>query len=335
MQANPLLTIAVPTYNGEKTIRSMLDILLPQITEEVEVLFSDNCSTDATPQIIQEYRKRYPFIRCISNTKNIGADGNFLQCMLEAKGKFVMLISDDDILTEQSVNRIVSFLRENPDVSCAYLDSVAFRDHYQGIASCHSYEKLKPVEKSFCTTDKNVFFDYCKRLFGFTSSYIWSTERIHGIDNPQQYFDTYFLQAYILVLCTNRADDKLGLIAGPCVAVGEYGIIGNYDMAQVEGIYYNKMMEFAIKNGYPRKAMEDFYVWKIIHLCRNSIIKERAVGVKKTSVKNIFKATWRYPKAWVLYPLLLLPPGVCLLILKAIRKKQGRAFTSQVNRPNE
>ena len=50
----PLLTIAIPTYNGSKTIRNMLDLLLPQCNDQVELLISDNCSTDNTEVIIDE-----------------------------------------------------------------------------------------------------------------------------------------------------------------------------------------------------------------------------------------------------------------------------------------
>ena len=55
MPEKPLLTIAVPTFNGSRTIRNMLDILLPQVDSRVELIVIDNCSTDDTPQIIRNY----------------------------------------------------------------------------------------------------------------------------------------------------------------------------------------------------------------------------------------------------------------------------------------
>mgnify|MGYP002436757548 len=54
MKNQPVLTIAIPIYNGERTIKNMLDILMPQCNEKIEVLVSDNCSTDSTPNIIKE-----------------------------------------------------------------------------------------------------------------------------------------------------------------------------------------------------------------------------------------------------------------------------------------
>ena len=46
LEESTLLTIAIPTYNGARTIGNMLDILLPQINDQVEVVIVDNCSTD-------------------------------------------------------------------------------------------------------------------------------------------------------------------------------------------------------------------------------------------------------------------------------------------------
>lgn len=334
---NPLLTIGIPTYNGSRTIRNMLDILLPQVDfNTVEILISDNCSTDETPEIINEYKKKFPQINVITNESNLGADGNFLQCMLTAKGKFVMLISDDDIIVENAVARIIAFLTKHEDVSLVYLDAVAFRDIYKELRLCHRYKEfMKPVKTDICTTDKALFLEYSQRLWGFTSVYIWRTERIRQIEDVKKYFNSYFLQAYINIHCTNFSWDKLGLIAGPCIAVGEYGIIGNYDVALVEGVNYHKMIDFAVEyGGYDRKRFEKWYIWKLCRLCRNAIIKERAIKVKKTSVKNILAASYRYPKAWYsLYPFLLLPKPVCRYVLKVKRKAQGRAFTTYVNRP--
>lgn len=332
----PLLTIAVPTYNGSRTIRNMLDVLLPQVTPEVEVLISDNCSTDETPKIIEEYYKKYPFIHILRNATNIGPDGNFLQCMLKAAGKFVMLISDDDIIVEGAVPSILGFLKKYPDVSLVYLESLGFKDVYRGINSCHRYRYIPVLQEDVCTVDKKEFLTHCVRMFGFTSSFVWSTERIRKIDNPKKLFGTYFLQAYISVLCSDRADDQLGIIHSPCIAVGEYGLIGNFDTALVEGIYYHKMLELAVTSGYDRKIFEDWYIKKLCILCRRAIILERASKNFKTKVSNILKASWRYPLAWIsLYPFLLLPNWACRLILKTVRTLQKRTTTSCVNRPTD
>lgn len=332
----PLLTIAVPTYNGEKTIRNMLNLLLPQYDSRIEILISDNCSTDGTPETINEYRKEYPFLHYVRQEYNGGADYNFLQCMKLSSGRFTMLISDDDIIIENAVKKILSFLEKNPEISLAYLDAVAFRDKYSDIDHCHHYKKFSPVLKEdITTTDKTEFMHYAQRLWGYTSNYVWSTQRFWQIEHPEKFFDTYFLQCYINILCSNSKDDVLGLIKGPCIAIGEYGIIGNYDTALVEGIFYKRMIEFAVKiGGYNKRQLDKYYIWKICVLGRNSVIKEMVAGVKKTKVRNLLKCSWNYPRAWItLYPFLLIPQSICKAIFKLYRKLQGRSYETYVNRP--
>lgn len=334
---SPLLTIAVPTYNGSKTIGFMMDILMPQINDKIEVLISDNASNDGTDKIVESYIEKYPFIKYIRNKKNVGADENFLQCMQMATGKFCMMISDDDILVENSVEKIIRFLQKYPNVSLAYLETVGFKDKYEGVDNCFRYKKkFSPiVEKNICTNNKDTFLKYAQRFFAFTSTFIWSTKRFKEIKNPQKFFGTYFLQGYIQVMCSCNDDDLLGIIKGPIVAVGEYGIIGNYDLALVEGIYNQKLIKYASKiGGYNYKRLENYYVWKICHLGRIVIIKERVAGVKNISIINLLKCSYKYPKVWItLYPFLLIPTPICKFAFYVKHKMQGRDVKTYVNRP--
>lgn len=332
----PLLTIAVPTYNGAGTIKNMLDILLPQITNEVEVIISDNCSNDQTANIIKDYEINYSFIKSVRNEKNIGADGNFLQCIRMAKGKFTMLISDDDIITEVGVKRILEFLHNHSEITLAFLHTVGFKDKYIDIEHCHEYKKqMKKIKRDICTFDKKVFFDYVRRQWGFTSSFLWSTERAQKIKNPEQFYGTFWLQSYIHILCSNKKDDLLGIIAGPCVAAGEYGIIGNYDTAEIEAVFFKKMLDFAVGNAkYDEKQLNDYWIWKVCYIGTRSLILEKSAGVKKTNAKLLFSIMKKYPYAWIhLFPAILAPRWLCYIGIKLLRKRQGRTFTSYINRP--
>lgn len=149
----PILTIAIPTYNGTKTIQCMLDLLLAQYDSRVEILISDNCSTDATEEIIGNYVKSHPYLKYYRNKENIGPDANFLQCMKLATGKYIHLLSDDDVMTEGALHKILDFLESNADVSLVYLYTVGFRGKYNGISKCSTPSKKQwrtfvlPIEK--------------------------------------------------------------------------------------------------------------------------------------------------------------------------------------------
>src|ERR1700751_3880179 len=105
------LTIAIPTYNRASCLGELLSALADQLQNEprVELMISDNASPDATSQVVQDFMLRGLNIRYIRNTQNIGADANFLQCFEQARGKYVWLLSDDDLIVPGGIAKIVRY----------------------------------------------------------------------------------------------------------------------------------------------------------------------------------------------------------------------------------
>ena len=332
--AQPLLTVAVPTYNGARTIRNMLDILLPQVDERVEVLISDNCSTDEAPQIIAEYMEKYPFIKYMRNDKNLGADGNFLKCMKVSSGKYIYLISDDDVLTEGSLSDILTFLESTPDMGLIYLGTAIFYISFPGREQCKIVSEIS--DKSFFTSDKKEFFKYAKHFWGFVSSFILLRSRFKEIVNPEQYFGTYWLQSYIHILCSSGSDTLLGVVGGICVGAGVYITQSNFDTAVVDGINYKRMLDFAIENGYDPVQLKKWFVERICLLSSHGVVKEKATGEKRINKKILFMCTYMYPKAWIIiYPMMLLPAQICKLYLQKYRSLRGGSNQPLLNRPGD
>ena len=108
-----LLSICIPTYNRLPYLRELLDMLLSQVEclqhGILEVIVSDNTSTDGTTDFCKGLNR--PFLRVWVNEENIGGDRNFIKCIREARGEYVWLIGDDDILADAAVERVVRFLQ--------------------------------------------------------------------------------------------------------------------------------------------------------------------------------------------------------------------------------
>lgn len=334
MNQKPLLTIAIPTYNGGKTIRNMLDLLLPQCNDcRVEILISDNCSTDNTESIIASYKEKWDGITYHRNEVNIGPDANFLQCMKLAEGAFTWLVSDDDIVIEGAVEKILHFLADHKDVGLVYLTTRDFRGRYISPEQCTVH---KPeVEEDLCTKDKIEFMQYAGAYWGFMSSYICNTETFKRIIEPEKYYGTYWLQSYIHALCAKGEETRLGVVKGPCVGAGVYINTANFDSALVNGVYYKKLIDFMVEDaGFDRKQLNDLYINRLCLLGRHDVIKEKASGRRKINKKLLFQCTYKFPKAWVtLYPAFLIPSFICKPAMKAYRKRKGIADEIRVNRP--
>jgi len=92
------LTIGIPAYNLERTISKTLDSIIDQIktSYDIEILISDNCSTDDTAKLVKQYQKKHPkLISYYKQTENIGYSGNLAAVFDKAKGTYVWLCGDD------------------------------------------------------------------------------------------------------------------------------------------------------------------------------------------------------------------------------------------------
>ncbi len=91
------VTVCVVTYNHENYIGECLDSIVTQETDfDFEIIVSDDCSTDKTPQIIQEYARKYNFIQPVIRKVNIGAGANYFDTHKLATGEFVCHCDGDD-----------------------------------------------------------------------------------------------------------------------------------------------------------------------------------------------------------------------------------------------
>lgn len=336
MQENrPILTIAIPTYNGSKTISNMLEILLPQCDKRVEIFISDNCSTDETPQIIHQYQQEYSFLVYSRNEKNIGTDGNIINCMEKATGDYVWLMSDDDIAIDGSIDEILDYLQTYGDVGLLYLTTVHFRGKYIGVENCQVREPVAGC--NVYTTDKKEFIHYAGKDWGFMSSFICNKRKYDEIDDPKQYMGTLWLQSYIHTLCAKGADTHIGVIAKPCVGAGIYVNTSNFDSAQVNGVAYKILLDFMSSNaGFDKKQLDKLYCWRMCLLGRHDVLKEKASGSHKLNKKLLFKCMWKNPKAWLtLFPFFLVPEGMCKAFMRQYRKHKGLQGEITINRPND
>ena len=101
------LTIAIPTYNGGRTIKRTLESILGQDypKNEVDIIVCNNCSTDNTAEILQYYQQD---ITIYTNETNLGGDRNFELCVEKADSEYVWIVGDDDVLKNTGINEALA-----------------------------------------------------------------------------------------------------------------------------------------------------------------------------------------------------------------------------------
>lgn len=118
VNGNPKVSVCVVTYNQEKYIRECLQSIVDQITDfDFEVIVADDCSTDGTRAIVQEFADRYPMVKAIFHEKNIGPYKNFIFVHQQAKGEYVAHIDGDDTMFPDKLMKQAAFLDEHPECS--------------------------------------------------------------------------------------------------------------------------------------------------------------------------------------------------------------------------
>jgi abequosyltransferase len=112
----PVLSVSIPTYNFGRFIGETLDSILPQITDEVEVLVVDGASTDNTGEVVRERQKRFPALRYHRLEKKGGIDRDMAKSVELARGEYVWLFSADDWMAEGALKRVLEEIRLGMDI---------------------------------------------------------------------------------------------------------------------------------------------------------------------------------------------------------------------------
>jgi glycosyltransferase involved in cell wall biosynthesis len=114
----PLVTVVTPVFNGETYLRECIDSVRGQTYENWEYVIVNNCSTDGTAQIAQEYVARDGRIRVHHNSRFVGviANHNIAIQQLSGASKYCKFVEADDWLFPECLERMVELAEEHPSV---------------------------------------------------------------------------------------------------------------------------------------------------------------------------------------------------------------------------
>jgi glycosyltransferase involved in cell wall biosynthesis len=119
----PLISIVLPTYNGSRYLREAVDSCLAQTYQNWELILVDDCSTDATPQIIAEYASRDRRIRSIRHVVNKKLPEALNTGHAAARGEYLTWTSDDNRFLPNALEEMTCFLQAHPEIALVYADS--------------------------------------------------------------------------------------------------------------------------------------------------------------------------------------------------------------------
>jgi len=116
----PLVSILIPNYNYVRYVAQAVDSAVAQTYPNVEVVVSDNCSTDGAWELLCERYENHPRVRLRRNESNIGMRRNFDAAMAASTGAYVMCLSSDDWLYPEHVARLMERFARDPELDVVY-----------------------------------------------------------------------------------------------------------------------------------------------------------------------------------------------------------------------
>lgn len=126
MSNNLLISIIIPNYNHASYLKQRIDSILAQTFQDFELIILDDCSTDSSREIIDEYRSHPKVTQIIYNEKNSG--GVFKQWIKgieKSKGEFIWIAESDDYTAENFLEETLKVLEQNHSIGMVFTNTNA------------------------------------------------------------------------------------------------------------------------------------------------------------------------------------------------------------------
>jgi glycosyltransferase involved in cell wall biosynthesis len=164
------VTIGIPVYNSEKYLKETLESALSQTFPSIEYLIMDDCSTDTSMAIVQEYQQTHPrgeHIRIIHQPRNMGIGIARNRIIDEAQGQYLYFLDADDLITPDAI----SLLHENAiqnDAEMVY----ASHERIEEFDGNHNTTVFQHAKRNF--TLENEFANYAYEEYGRLPAPVWN-----------------------------------------------------------------------------------------------------------------------------------------------------------------
>ncbi|MEG4500020.1 glycosyltransferase [Microcoleus sp. F10-C6] len=116
----PKVSICIPTYNGEAFIAETIKSALAQTYPNIELIISDDGSTDRTIAIAQSFQSQTSVDFRIILHRNYGLSQNWNFCISQAKGQYIKFLFQDDLLAPECIEKMVALAQKHPEIGMVF-----------------------------------------------------------------------------------------------------------------------------------------------------------------------------------------------------------------------
>lgn len=179
MNNSPLVSVIIPVYNAERFVESAVRSIMNQTYTNLEILVTDDCSTDGSFEILQRLASEDSRITLYRNEANLKIVGTLNSLVAAASGKYIARMDADDISLPKRIEKQVAFLESNPDYTLC------------GTNAWHIDENGRRIGRS-CLPES---FEENKFFLQFYSTFYHPTVMLRSEIYKQNLYDEKFLYA--------------------------------------------------------------------------------------------------------------------------------------------
>lgn len=218
LRARPTVSVVVPCYNYGHYLPQALESILSQEGVDLEVIIVDDCSTDGSDLVAARLAEEHRSVRLIRNEVNKRHIATYNIGLAETSGKYVVLLSADDMLAEGSLARATALMEAHPNVGMVYGYSPSFSDTPPPMKPAHTWSLWEGSEwiRTVTRRGDNVVVNpevvmrnsVMKRLVGYDAEFphaadllLWlqsaTLADIGRVNGVQAYYRTHASQMHV------------------------------------------------------------------------------------------------------------------------------------------
>ncbi|MGI4751479.1 MAG: glycosyltransferase family 2 protein [Janthinobacterium lividum] len=186
------VSVCIPTYNQSQYLTQAIRSAYNQSIKPVEIIVSDDCSTDNTYEVLNTLSREIPVLKIILQPINLGIAGNTDSCLRLAKGDFIIRLDSDDYLSSKYIEKLSNLLLKYPQAGYAHA-AVQEIDQYGIFLQKRQLARRSGYQDSIVALKSAVKgYRVSANIIMFTKE---ALKRVNYITNRPNYVEDYHLSA--------------------------------------------------------------------------------------------------------------------------------------------
>ncbi len=314
----PFLSFCIPTFQRKNLLVETLESIVSQIEEGVDIVVSDNGSSDGTIEMMTALQHKFPFIIYKRFESSVTCGENLLQVVKQAGGEYCWLMTDDDKLEPGALGKVLDFLKKHPDISGL---SVNVQGYTKDMSQKKNIFYSHSVKEDRLFYSSHEFYSRLGAWVGFWSAQIVNKKKWEEALMDKRYLTFEGYHHLFIIAAIVHAAPYWGFMHQRLVGYRsdnesfsqEYGKLKRFfiDLEAYDGVgaaFFSSQACMQVKS----QVLRSLLFWQVI--------RAKVQGLNCSEIAEMFLKSYKKYKGSFFYWTIFVPLLVCpKIILKGVR----------------